>query len=660
MSVEYSTAQRVLDALVGTGILTSEQLTHTVSSAAAEGASPGPLLVSRGLVSPDDIATVLEEELGVPRVDLSSYAPEDEALALVPAGVARDHRLLPLFEIEGILTAAIGDPVDVFVLDEVGAQIGMEIEPVLTESGELLEAIVQNYGDTVAGEAEAAPTGEDAVQSAPLEESSPEHAPLSGAGDEVPETSAPAEARAGDGQPVAGDAHPIADTPPAAPASEEEESPEEAVSVPVAPILEEDEREAETIAAQLDGTIQAVAAADETAAEKRIDLDVLAVADSKKVAVLVSDIVDAAVRAGASHIQVLPYKQDFFLVFRVKGRLEKVASAPLSMQGALVDGIKQFARLSEVSASLPALGRVRATYGDRDLAITVSAVPTVAGQRVVMTLRSAETTPNTLDALGMSDAEGRALHAMVERGRGMLLVCGPVAGGRSQTYYALLARAAEVGKTVYSVERSIDYELPSVAQVMVNPGSPVRPSAYIAAGLRQDTDVIAVDSLQGKEDVHLAVEAAGRGRLVIATFAAGDVMEGVRRILDLGVEPHSLAAALTVAVGQRLVRTNCPNCSEPERSTTSIPGLPADASIMAGSGCPNCRQTGFGGVTGVFEVLPFGEGVRSVVARDAGLDELQDAARAAGMRPLVRSGVAKVETGEVSAAELARVLRLPE
>jgi type II secretory ATPase GspE/PulE/Tfp pilus assembly ATPase PilB-like protein len=346
-------------------------------------------------------------------------------------------------------------------------------------------------------------------------------------------------------------------------------------------------------------------------------------------------------------------------VYRVKGRLEKVASAPLSLQGALVEGFKNYARLTAVPSSLPALGRVRAEYGGRDLVLTVSAVPTISGQRVVITLSPHKPEPPSLESLGMGEAEYRALQAMVERGRGLLLLCGPVASGRSATYYALLAHAATVGKTVYSVERAVQYELPAVAQVMVNPGAPVGPASYIAAGLRQDTDVIAVDSVQSVEDVHLAVEAAGRGKLVIVTYTAGGVIDGVARLLSLGVEPNSLAAALTMAVGQRLVRTNCPSCSEEVKSDLNrlLPGAKKDMLSRQGTGCPECRESGYAGVTGIFEVLPFSEDIRGAIARGGTRDAIEEAALGAGMRPLVRSGLGKVKEGLVSVEELDRVLR---
>lgn len=603
---------RVLDTLANSGLITVEQL-GAIAESASDGRTAGDVLLERGLVTASDVGTVLEQEMGVPRVDLSSYAPEDEALALVPADVARDRRILPLFEIEGTLTVAIGDPMDVFALDDVARQMGVELDPVLADPADLLGAIVQYYDVRAEG-----PARQPAATAAPA----------------APE----------DGTP-----------PPPAVAEMLTEAPEP----PPAPPAAEEAAEAHAVPAEAH-TMEQVAKADVAGGGARIDLDVLAVADSRKLALLVAGILEDAVALGASRIHLLPYKEDFFLVYRIQGRLEKVATAPLSMQAALVDAFKGYAKLGAVPSSLPAVGRVHAHLGDADVVLTVSAVPTVAGQRVVISFAPQRPSPPGLADLGMSEAESRALRAMVERGRGILLVCAPVAAGRSTTYYSLIDHAASAGKTVYSVERSIDFEIPAVAQVMVTPGSPAGAAAHIAAGLRQDTDIVAVDGLQAAEEIHLAVEAAGLGKLVIATFAAGDIVSGVRRMLDLGAEPVSLAAALTLGVGQRLVRTNCPNCSVEERSPLAgkLPGVPADFVQRAGSGCPNCGRTGFRGMTGVFEVLPFTERVRSVVAHDASAADLAAAASAAGMRPLVVSGLEKAAEGLVSLQELDRVLRL--
>lgn len=611
MSPGSGISDRVLDSLVSAGLMTAEQVSSVTDAALSRGVHVGAVLAERDLVSAIDVVSVLEHEMGVPQVDLSSYAPEDDALALVSARIAHDRRVLPLFEIEGMLTVAVGDPMDVFALDSVASEIGLELEPVLAESSSFQAMLEQYYpASAVVAEREVAPPPPVAEQIEEVE-----------ASDFFEETA-------------------------------EEQTP----AVPVAP-------EAEVPAGPLEAPVvetieQMVAAEPAPRGPAGIDLDVLAVADARKVAVLVADILDDAVSKGATRIHLLPYKDDFFLVYRVKGSLEKVASAPLSMQGALVDGFKQFAKLGGVPASRPALGRLHARFGDKDRVLTVSVVPTVSGQRLVVSISPFKPQPRGFAELGMGEAETRALQAMVERGRGILLVCAPVAGGSTTTYYALLAHAAASGKTVYSVEQSIDYEIAAVAQVMVEPGGP-SPAAYIAAGMRQDTDVIAIDGLRTVEDVHFAVEAAGLGKLVIATFPAADIASGVRRMLDLGAEPHSLAAALTLGVGQRLVRLNCPNCSMETDGVLAarIPGAPSGLRDRAGTGCPNCGKTGFRGATAIHEVLPFTEPVRATVGRGGSETEIAAAAAAAGMRPLLVSGLSRVKSGDVSAEELNRVLR---
>lgn len=612
MSPASSISRRVLDGLVAVGLMTVEQVTSVVEASRSRGVHEGIVLTERAYVSANDVLSVLEHDMGVPQVDLASYAPEVEAVALVPASVAREFKVLPMFEIEGMLTVAIGDPMDVFGLDSVASAIGLEVEPVLAEEGSVSAAVEQYYGAATAGPAGAST------------------------------------ARLAAERPAGGSSVEVSDF--------FDESLDETRAVPVA-VVEGASQRAEAISETMD---RMAAGAPAQTQGQAIDLDVLAVADSRKVAVLVSDILEHAVAHGASRIHLLPYKDDFFLVYRVKGGLEKIASAPLSMQGALVDGFKQYVRLGAVPSSRPALGRIHTRIADKDVVLTTSVVPTISGQRLVVTL-SALRRPRTLVELGVSDAESRALHAMVEHGRGILLVCAPVAGGASATYYALLGHAASVGKTVYSVEQSIEHEIPAVAQVMIEPGG-LSSAAYIAAGMRQDTDVIAVDGLRTVEDVHLAVEAAGMGKLVVATFPAADIASGVWRMLEIGAEPHSLAAALTLAVGQRLVRLNCPNCSmETDGVLASrIPGAPPGLRDRAGTGCPNCGKSGFRGATAIHEVLPFTEPVRAVVGRAKSAAEISAAATAAGMRPLVIAGLARVKAGDVSAGELNRVLRFAE
>lgn len=591
-------ATRVFDALLAAGLLTVEQADSVRSSAFSE-ADAGRQMLERGIVTSQQLAEALEDEMGLPRLDLESYAPDEDALALVPSALARSYGVLPLFEIEGTLTIAVGEPADIFLLDAMSEQIGLALDAVLAEPEAVRDAIEQYFVEPVAEVAESEAAQDDEVE-------------------------------------------------PAAEESAIDESVEEAFDDAFGGVEEEHVSIAQTV--------EEVVGGDAVVVGDAIDLDVLAVADDAKIAVLVADILDAAVSREANRIHLLPYKNEFFLVFRIRGRLEKVASAPLSLQQPLIEGFKTFARVGDVPPTEPAVGRIHAEIAGVPVVLGLSSVPTVAGQRLVVTLTSASREPKSLEGLGMSDAEYRAMFAMVEHGRGLMLICAPIAGGASTTYYALLQHAAGVGKAVYSVERSIDYEIPSVAQVPLGPGATA--AAFLAAGMRQDTDVIAIDAIQTVEDVHIAIEAASHGKLVIATYTAGSIVAGVRRLLDIGAEPVSLASALTLGVGQRVLRTNCPNCSTGEASALMklLPGAEG-AVARKGSGCPNCGKTGYSGTAGIFEVLPFTEPVRAAIALNGSAEEIAQAASAAGMRTLLQSGAAMVRDGVVSPDELDRILR---
>lgn len=672
-------AARVLDALSAAGVVSSSQVASARESASSD-AEAGRSLLAQGLMTSEQLSGVLEDEMGTPRVDLSSYAPDDDALERVPAHIAKTHRVLPLFEIEGMLTVAIGDPADVFELDAVAAELSVEIEMVLTDASAVSSSIEQYYpGGEAAPSTESAeaPAPEPVAQAAASVDAPglPTTGVISSQGiwteDEI-EAAASLDLSSGiaagatetpedtnvyfDGVPVIADADDLEIS-----ATDFFDVADDMPIVVDAPEAISEEAEYEEPAWQ-DSALLSRGVEDVVSEASRtsvIDLDVLAVADERKLSVLIADILEHAVARGANRIHLLPYKSDFFLVFRIQGRLEKIASAPLSMQGPLIEGFKHYAKLGGVTADLPALGRLHADIGGKSLVLTVSSVPTVAGQRLVVSITASRPQPRGFAELGMGDAETRALQAMVERGRGILLVAAPVSGGRSGTYYALLNHAAQAGKTVYSVERSIEYEIPAVAQVLVNPGSPVGAASYFAAGMRQDTDMLAIDSMQTVEDVHLAIEAASMGRLVIATFAGADIVTAVRRMLHMGAEPVSLASALTLGIGQRVARTNCPHCVSDEYNALAakIPGAEPGMSTRRGSGCPECNQTGFLGATGIFEVLPFTEPVRAQIARDASTTELAAAAKAAGMRPMIASGLAKVREGLISVDELDRVLR---
>ena len=616
---------RVLDALAVAGVITTEQLATVEGEAASNGENAGRMAVEHGLAAEGDIASVLEDALGVPRVDLESYAPDEAALEIVPAELARELSIVPLFEIEGVLTVAIGDASGVFDLDALGDRLGLEVEAVLAEPLAVREALAQHYPappDEAPRVVEAPPAVSTvaALESLETNEETPR--------DELSDMDAT----------------------------------EWLAAVSAANMLDEPSAPVAEPVAAPDDIARADARADADASAHWIDLDVLAVADPSRMALLVTEILEEAVSLHATKIHILPYKDDFFVVFRIAGRLKQVGAAPLSLQSALVEGVRSFMRLPAPALGQPSVGRLHTEIAGVGITLTLSAVKTISGHRLVVSLDDADPTPRPTAELGMSEQDRRAFEAVLERGTGLLLLCSPIGEGASETYYSALSHVAACGKTSYSIERSISYEIPAAAQVSVPPGSPVGSAAYFSAGLRQDTDVMAIDPLETAEDVRLAIQAATEGKLVIATFAASSVASALRRLLELGVDPTSLSSSLTMVIAQRLVRGVCQACAVEDEGELQalIPGAEPGTHGKAGVGCPACHDSGFDAVRALFEVAAATAHLVAAVQHDATVAELERAAQASGTRSFAEIGLELWRAGSVSAAELERVLRFSE
>lgn len=580
--------RRLCDAVVETGLVTPGRLAEAQVTASSSGRHLGAVLSQAGLLTSQQAALVLERDLGIPRVDLSSYAPEPSALSLVPAEYARANNVLPLFAIDGVLTVALGDPFDVFALGALASEAGIDLEPVLAASIDVRAAVSQYYGS----------------ESQPLTVETGGVATDASASQVLVDDAGELEARPD-----------VDGAPPAA---------EFDVSAP-------------------------------------IDLDVLAVADTARAAQLAGNILEHAVAAGADAVHLVPYKDDFFLAYRVAGVLEQVASAPLALEGALVDAFRSLGHLP-AAATLPAakLGRTRLRIAEREIALTTSVLPTVSGQRMVLSLGRMGGVIPTFASLGMSAAEAKAVEVLLERGAGLLVLFAPAGHRLSDTYYAALSHAADAGRTVVSVERAIEHELPAVAQVLADPASPTGSAGILSAAIAQDTDILALDGLSTPEEMRLVIEAAVSGRLVVATVEAADIAHGVRHLFELGAEPHGLAAALTIAMAQRTVRTNCERCTvEADRARHGRPAwLPSDVTGRAGTGCSACESSGYGEQVALYETLAFTQALSALVATRPSASAIAAAAAAAGMRSLLDAGIDAVRSGSVSVTELAHALHL--
>jgi len=268
-----------------------------------------------------------------------------------------------------------------------------------------------------------------------------------------------------------------------------------------------------------------------------------------------------------------------------------------------------------------------------------------------------------LATLGMSAATLDAVDRLIREPHGILLVTGPTGSGKTTTLYAALSRLPRGSVNLMTVEDPIEYALDGVAQTQVNPRIELTFARALRSILRQDPDVVMIGEIRDLETAQIAVQASLTGHLVLATLHTNDAASAVTRLADMGVEPYLLASSLLGVLAQRLVRTLCPDCrvavapTPAERALLAGMGLPELATLHAPKGCGACRDTGYRGRTGIYELMVADESLRRQVHDRASEARLREAAHAAGMSGLRVDGARWLADGTTSLAELVRVTR---
>ncbi|MBI2461973.1 MAG: type II secretion system ATPase GspE [Candidatus Rokubacteria bacterium] len=376
---------------------------------------------------------------------------------------------------------------------------------------------------------------------------------------------------------------------------------------------------------------------------------------------LVNLLIENAVGASASDIHLEPFEESLRVRYRIDGVLFDVEAPPRRLLPAITSRIKIMAELNIAERRLPQDGRIRMNLLGRRLDIRVSTVPTIHGESVVMRLldRSAILLP--LPRLGLDPRTQRQLERLIERPHGMLLVTGPTGSGKTTTLYAALDKINLPGKKIITIEEPVEYQLKGVNQIAVKPKIGLTFATGLRHIVRQDPDVIMVGEIRDSETAEIAIHSALTGHLVFSTLHTNDAPGAITRLLDMGVESYLLASVLEGIVAQRLVRLICPACRAPEAAdpktlrALGVDELPQKITLSRGKGCPECRQTGYRGRTGIYELLVIGEELRSMTVRKTPGNELRRRALELGMRGLREDGWAKVVAGLTTVDEVLRV-----
>jgi len=387
-------------------------------------------------------------------------------------------------------------------------------------------------------------------------------------------------------------------------------------------------------------------------------------ADDRHVVHIVDWLLQYAFEQRASDIHLEPRREAGQMRFRIDGVMHKVFELPPPVMTAVTARIKILSRMDVAEKRRPQDGRIKTrSAARREVELRISTMPTAFGEKVVMRIFDPDIVAKDFSQLGFSAEEDVVWRSMVERPHGIVLVTGPTGSGKTTTLYSTLKHLATPELNVCTVEDPIEMVSPEFNQMQVQQSIDLDFAAGVRTLLRQDPDIIMVGEIRDLETAQMAVQASLTGHLVLSTLHTNDAPSAVTRLLDLGVPHYLIQSTLTGVVAQRLVRTLCPHCKQaasqdPPEWTALTHGwsVPVPDTVYKPVGCLECRNTGFMGRTGIYEMMQLTPRLRGLISAQLDLGGFGTAALSGGMRPLRISAAAQVARGLTTVQEVLTVL----
>ncbi len=373
---------------------------------------------------------------------------------------------------------------------------------------------------------------------------------------------------------------------------------------------------------------------------------------------LVNLMITKAVKDRASDIHVEPEETRLRIRYRVNGVMREEAAPPKSMQNELVSRIKIAANLDVSEKRLPQDGRFMMNVDGANIDLRVSTLPTINGEKIVIRILDRRNLLLTLKQLGFSEKMEQAWNNTIRKPEGLILISGPTSSGKTSTLYTTLQTINSIEKNIITVEDPVEYSLPLIIQIQINEKAGLTFPSTLRAMLRQNPDIIMIGEIRDRETAQMAVRSALTGHLVFSTIHTNDAPSAIARLTDMGLENYLVASALKGVLAQRLVRVNCPECRESYRPADSIlerAGLLELADVydfQRGTGCPQCKKTGYKGQTGIFEFVEITPYLSELIMRNASMNQIKEEARKNGYIPLFEIGLERLRMGVVSLEEL--------
>ncbi|HPP51518.1 MAG TPA: ATPase, T2SS/T4P/T4SS family [Thermoguttaceae bacterium] len=561
-----ATSLRLGELLVAKGYLKPEDLQQALERQRQENRRRllGEILIEAELCTEEQIQECLAVECGVPFARLDARLYDPRVVDVLPREYIEQNLVLPLFVVRGMLTVAVSEPSNLFLIDEIRSLTNLQVQIVAATPRDIRRMITN--------------------------------------------------------------------------------LPNSKVFV-------------------IDDIIEDSQTADVTLIEEAIEDigDIEEVAGQSPVIRLVNYLIYSAVKEGASDIHIEPAERCLRVRFRIDGRLHKFLEVPLRLLPAVTSRIKIMASLDISERRLPQDGRVHVMLESRKIDLRVSTFPTARGEKTVIRVLDTRNVSLNLEELGFAEDILAEFQRHIHAPNGIILVTGPTGSGKSTTLYGAINAIAAMENNVCTVEDPIEYHLPLINQSQVQEKIGLTFSKALRTLLRQDPDIIMVGEIRDEETARTAIQAALTGHLVLSTLHTNDACSAVTRLVNMGIEPYLIAAALNMVLAQRLVRRICPKCKttyDPPRNVRrALERMGFDIpTFYRGVGCRSCRNTGYRGRIGVHELLSITEPMRDLIIADPSITALRQMALQSGMVTLAHDGFRKVREGITTIEEVLSIV----
>lgn len=387
--------------------------------------------------------------------------------------------------------------------------------------------------------------------------------------------------------------------------------------------------------------------------------DLLEGQDDAPIIRLLNALLSEAIKEGASDVHIETFEDHVAIRFRIDGILREVVEPPRVLAPLIVSRIKVMAKLDIAEKRLPQDGRITLRIGGRSVDVRVSTMPTNHGERAVLRLLDKQSAHLDLTDLGMEINTLNLLHTLIVKPHGIILVTGPTGSGKTTTLYAALTVLNDKKRNILTVEDPIEYDLVGIGQTQVNSKINMTFAKGLRAILRQDPDVVMVGEIRDLETAQIAIQASLTGHLVLSTLHTNSAVGAITRLDDMGVEPFLLASSVSGVLAQRLIRLLCKHCKKGMPATTKeceLLNLDSSLSplIYHPSGCTHCKNSGYAGRSGIYELIAIDDDLRAMIHDHASEQQLRKYVRQ--LFPSLRQdGFRRVIKGDTSLEEILRV-----